>query len=423
MRKKITIGLLLLTIAGCAVSKKKLQKNTASVLESELFEHQFTGFFLMDAETRDTLYRLNSTKYFTPASNTKIFTLFTSLQLLPDHIPALKYGRTNDTLFVEGTGDPTLLHPHFRDSTALHFLKSQDSPISLYLNNFQEKRFGPGWAWGDYPWYYSAERSALPMYGNVVSLYQMDGLQVSPVIFQDKVVPSDQAMPREEYENRFYFDPARKDTVEIPIKWDTLWTRRLWEDVLNRPITLASEPFKGKKSTLYSIPSDSVYTKMMQDSDNFLAEQLLVLAASTRSDTLDTQEVRDFVLDSLLGDLKQTPRWVDGSGLSRYNLFTPESMAHVLYRMYQEIPRKRLFHFFPAGGVSGTLKHWYPGNAQPYIYGKTGSLGNNHCLSGYLLTQSGKTLIFSFMNNHFRRPTAEVKENMQRIFESIRNHY
>ena len=141
------------------------------------------------------------------------------------------------------------------------------------------------------------------------------------------------------------------------------------------------------------------------------------------SDTLNSAKTRTFVLENYLKDLRQKPRWVDGSGLSRYNLFTPESMVHVLHKMYQEIPKERLLLFFPAGGQSGTLEEWYPGDANPYIFAKTGSLGNNHNLSGYLLTKSGRTLIFSFMNNHFMDNPSEIKERMQRIFEGIRDTY
>ncbi len=123
---------------------------------------------------------------------------------------------------------------------------------------------------------------------------------------------------------------------------------------------------------------------MMEVSDNFLAEQLLFLASSTLSDTLNSEKARQFVLKNHLSDLKQPPRWVDGSGLSRYNLFTPESIVHVLHKLYLEIPRERLLQFFPTGGVSGTLEDWYSGDPEPYLYAKTGSLSNNHCLSGYL---------------------------------------
>ncbi len=422
MGKIVSIGFFIILLLGCVSSKRMVQKNIRPVLNSKLFENQFTGFFVLDPEKGDTIYAHNSTKYFTPASNTKIYTLFTSLHLLPDSVPSLKYNVHNDTLFVEGTGDPSFLHPYFEDSTALNFLKKHDV-ISLYLDNLQEEPFGPGWAWDDYQWYYSAERSSLPIYGNVLTVYEKEGLQVSPTLFKDKVIPIDYALQREENENLFYFDPSRKDTVEIPLKLDSTLIRNLLEDALKRKVSITRNPPKGKKSILYSMPSDSIYAKMMMDSDNFLAEQLLILASSTLSDTLDTHKVRSYVLDSLLTDLKQPPRWVDGSGLSRYNLFTPQSMVHVLQLIYQRIPKQRLFRLFPAGGISGTLENWYIGNPEPYIYAKTGSLGNNHCISGYLLTKSGKTLIFSFMNNHFRIPSSEVKKRMQSIFETIRDTY
>lgn len=421
--KKLLFGCtVLLLIIGCASAKRNLQHATNNVLESSFYDSQFTGFLILDAESNDTLYNLNSTKYFTPASNTKIFTLFTALQFLPDKIPALKYLIENDTLYLEGTGDPSFLHPYFKDSTVLNFLRRHKN-IALYLNNFEEDKFGPGWSWGDYEYYYQPERSPFPLYGNVVTLYNTAVLNVVPSYLRDKVVPINYSQQRELEENVFYFGKSRKDTVEIPYKTDSTLTRVLLEDVLGKKIRIVDHMPSGNKNVLYSLPSDSLYRRMMHVSDNMVAEQLLLLASSTLSDTLNGGKVRDSVLNNQLSDLKQPPRWVDGSGLSRYNLFTPESIVHVLHKMYREIQKERLFDLFPTGGVSGTLVNWYPGNPEPYIHAKTGSLGNVHCVSGYLVTKSGKTLIFSFMNNHFRFPSSEVKKRMQRIFEEIRDTY
>ncbi len=421
--KKILFGCtVLLFLIGCASAKRNLQQTTKTVLDSQFYDNQFTGFLILDATSKDTLYNLNGDKYFTPASNTKIFTLFTALQFLPDSIPALKYLIENDTLFIEGTGDPSFLHPYFKDSTALNFLRGHKN-IALYLNNFEENRFGPGWSWADYAYYYQPERSPFPLYGNVATLYNTDVPNVYPSYFLDHVVPIDYTMQREIEENIFYFGKSRKDTVEIPYKTDSTLTRMLLEDVLGRKIRVTNRMPSGDKKILSGLPSDSLYRRMMHESDNMIAEQLLLLASSTLSDTLNGEWVRDSVLNNQLSNLKQPPRWVDGSGLSRYNLFTPESMVHVLHKMYREIPKERLFDLFPAGGVSGTLERWYPGDTGPYLFAKTGSLGNVHCVSGYLVTKTGKTLVFSFMNNHFRHPSSEVKKRMQRIFEEIRDTY
>ncbi len=422
MTKTICYCVTALILIGCASAKKNIFKKIDNTLDSSFFDNQFTGFLLIDSQTKDTLYNQNGTKYFTPASNTKIFTLYSSLKLLPDKIPSLKYVSQNDTVYIAGTGDPTLLHPYFNDSTAIHFLRGYAN-IVLYLKNFQEKKFGPGWSWDDYHWYYSPERSGFPMYGNILTLHQTDSLHAFPQYLHDKIVSVDHPLNREWDKNIFYFDRTRKDTLEIPFIVDSTLTRELLENALRKKVVLTNRIPDAEKTVLYSIPSDSVYKRMMWESDNFLAEQLLILASSTLSDTLSGSIVREHILEKHLSDLKQLPRWVDGSGLSRYNLFSPQSMVQVLEKIYADIPRKRLFSIFPSGGVSGTLKDWYGGGTTPYIYAKSGSLGNNYCLSGYLLTNSGKILIFSFMNNHFRQPTSEVKKRMQKIFENIRDDY
>ena len=182
--------------------KKKLTRNTQTSLSSSFYDNQFTGLLIFDGDANDTLYKYNSQKYFTPASNTKIFTLYTALQFLPKNIPSLKYIVQNDTLYVEGTGDPSFLHPFLNDSSALNFMRGYRN-IALHLNNFKEEAFGPGWSWADYQYYYQPEKSSLPLYGNVVTLSNSNGVKVAPSYFQDKVVAIDYAKQRESEKNVF----------------------------------------------------------------------------------------------------------------------------------------------------------------------------------------------------------------------------
>ena len=185
--------------------------------------------------------------------------------------------------------------------------------------------------------------------------------------------------------------------------------------------SLSKQPPENCK-VVYSQTADTLYKRMMQASDNFFAEQLLLMCAEQLTGKMNTASAIKILKDSLLSDLPDDPIWVDGSGLSRYNLFTPRSIVKLLSKIHQSMSEERIFTIFPAGGVSGTIANWYKGEV-PYIFAKTGTLSNKHCLSGYLKTRDGKTLIFSFMHNNFIGSSSPVKVEMNKILQFIRDYY
>ncbi|MFQ3181841.1 MAG: D-alanyl-D-alanine carboxypeptidase/D-alanyl-D-alanine-endopeptidase (penicillin-binding protein 4) [Polaribacter sp.] len=419
---KKTLCLLCFTIVFVGCKSLRINNKINKEIASSFFENQFTGIYIYDVNADKIVYNYNGNKYFTPASNTKIFTLFTGLELLSDSIPAFKYAVDEDTITIQGTGDPAFLHSFFKDSTALK-MATNYKKVNLIVNNIIDKKYAPGWAWEDFDSYFSPERSAFPMYGNVVTLQNKKTLDVEPAVFENKLKITDKSYGREAFSNQFYFGKNKVGKTEIPMIIDSVLLIKLWNDLLSNRVQIVKNSKIKLSKIAYSIPSDSLFKRMMEVSDNFLAEQLLILASSTLSDTLNSSKVRDFILENQLRDLKQKPRWVDGSGLSRYNLFTPISFVDVLTRMYKKIPRERLFSFFNVEGKSETVKTGFSVKKAPYIYAKSGTLGNNYNLSGYLITNSSKVLVFSFMNNHFMHPNSKIKEQMQVIFEQLRDHY
>ena len=417
--KKAIFFIIILSLFSCKTTR--IHKRMVKKLNTSFYNNQFTGVLVYNPRTKDTIVSYNANKYFTPASNTKIFTLFTALTILGDSVPAFKYQIDNDTITLLGTGNPTFLHPYFKDSSALKLAKKYKK-VKIILDNYTDDAYGSGWAWEDYEAYFSPERTSFPIYGNVLTVSNIDTLQITPSILKNELHLTESKYRRHQYKNEFYYHPNRKKKTEIPMLMDSLLQLKLWKNLLPNVEFIDNEPKKPFR-TFYGIKTDSVYKRMMHLSDNSLAEQILIMASSTLSDTLSSTKMSEYMLKNHLQFLKHKPRWVDGSGLSRYNLFTPTSFVQVLEKLQQDIPRKRLFNLFPAAGESGTLKKWYQGNPQPYIYAKSGTLSNNYSLSGYLITNKGETLLFSFMNNHYRESTSKIKKEMQVFFEYLRDEY
>lgn len=231
---------------------------------------------------------------------------------------------------------------------------------------------------------------------------------------------------RDQHANKFVIHPAIAPAeireVKVPFRVDPNIICALLSDTLKREVRPTTTPLSRDARTLFSIHVDSLYSVMMQESDNFIAEQLLLMSANVLSDTLKPEIAIEYMKENHLNDLPDEPIWVDGSGLSRYNLFTPRSIVRLWEKISETVPRDRLFPLLATGGVNGTIRNWYRAE-KPYIFGKTGSLSNNHCLSGFLVTKKGKVLIFSFMNSNFTESGSAIRRNMQEILEKIYEHY
>jgi serine-type D-Ala-D-Ala carboxypeptidase/endopeptidase (penicillin-binding protein 4) len=421
----ILTGVLLL--ASCS-STRKIDK---AFEKSQAFEQGFSGLAVYDLSRQKMIYEHNADKYFTPASNIKLFSLYTGLKVLGDSVPAVKYEIRGDSLIFTGTGDPSFLNPDLQESRVFDFLKVRDEKLYYLPPPFTEKYFGPGWSWDDFNSYYSVERSSFPVFGNRVSIEFPQGVDspaVTPRIFRDSLQHNNSSenfrgVRRDMLSNKFKYNPnivQRTSAQQVPFKYSTELLLNVLRDTLEKEIVLLKEPdpkFQNPK-TLYSIPVDSVYKRMMEVSDNFIAEQILLMAAGVIADTLKTGIAIDYMLKNHLQDLPDEPQWVDGSGLSRYNLTTPRTMVALLRKIKNEAPVERLFGLLATGGVSGTLKNNYAAPT-PYIFAKTGTLRNNHSLSGFLRAKSGKILAFSFMNSNYVVPTSELKENMEIILRKI----
>ncbi len=458
--KKLWIACLAVILLSCKTVEETVENDrgvsevepTNAQLLGDIFENSdtfskiITGFMLYDPEVDSTIYAVNEDKYMTPASNTKLFTYYAGLNALGDYVPSLKYIVKGDSLIFWGTGDPSFLHPDFGNDTVFNFLNTFDGKLFFSDSNFDDENLGPGWSWADYNSYYSAEKSPFPIYGNVVRvtiehveeyhIAEENGeYLIQPKIFNNYIKEGKLSMEdrfvlsRDRVGNEFdyeYTSVTNRYQTDKPFHYDPEFVVELLADTLKMEVEYLPEAqLPRNHETLYGMESDSLFKKMLIPSDNLVAEQIMLMISSEISNKLNSRSAINYVVDNFMQDLTDDPNWRDGSGLSRYNLFTPRSIVALLDKIDDQVNEETLFDALPQGGKKGTIRRLYAHKegGEPYVFAKTGTLSNNHCLSGYVVTASGKKLIFSFMNNNYVISTREVQAQMDEVLWFVHENW
>jgi len=146
------------------------------------------------------------------------------------------------------------------------------------------------------------------------------------------------------------------------------------------------------------------------------------MVSNERLGYMNDAKIIDTLLKTDFKDLPQKPRWADGSGLSRYNLFTPQDFVAILNKMKNEFGMDRIKEILPTGG-EGTISSYYK-TENGFIFGKTGTLSGVVAFSGFLYTKKGKLIIFStLVNNHNNSSSTGVRRAIEKFIEGIRNNY
>jgi D-alanyl-D-alanine carboxypeptidase/D-alanyl-D-alanine-endopeptidase (penicillin-binding protein 4) len=256
MRLKLPAFLLLICLlTSLAVLAKPIKKRKIKKLfkHSAIVNDHFTGFALYDMDKQEMIYELNDDKYYTPASNTKLYTFYTSLRMLGDSIPALRYVTRGDSLIFWATGDPSFLHSDLKGTRGLEFLKNSNKHLYFSSGWYQNRFYGTGWPYGDYNDYYQAEINELPLEDNVALLYAgTDGkLKIRPAYLsnylkQDSTLhPRSFSVERNLADNTFNYPampvPA-KFRQEIPWKTSPALTMAMLQDTLKSLLMRYTSP-------------------------------------------------------------------------------------------------------------------------------------------------------------------------------------
>lgn len=435
-----------LVFAACSTQHQIGKAANASLLQNENVKDAHVGISIYDASANKYMYNYHGSKYFVPASNTKLFTCYAALKYLGDSLPGIRYWENDTAVYLVPTGDPTLLHSDFKKNPVIDFLQKTKKHIYITDANWKEEALGLGWSWNDYNDSYMAERSPLPVYGNIIHWVQEmnEGTSSEGVPDQASIYSIPEInwkvrfagvtrkaffVQRNRDENFFLITQGTEKRKEQDVPFVTHGIQSALEllpDTIGKEITYNNELHPDshrdhKLQTIKSQPTDSLLQPMMYRSDNFYAEQSLLMVSNVKLGEMNDGKIIDTLLKTDLRDLPQKPHWVDGSGLSRYNLFTPNDFITLLNKMRHEFGMNRLQAILPTGG-RGTLSGLYKQDSN-YIFAKTGTLSGVVALSGYLYTKKNKLLIFSVLVNNHTGSAATIRRRLEVFLTGIRNRY
>ena len=441
---------LLIILTSCSVNKQISKQANTILLKDSSIATGHIGISIYEPATGKYWYSYNDTHYFIPASNTKLFTLYAGMKYLGDSLVAARVSVDNNGYFILPAADPSFLNSEFKNQPLYNYINSlpEKSYIGIVNNFWKEQPLGNGWAWNDYSESYMAERSMMPIYANLIKFeFLNDTLKSIPYRLMDIGISKDfKADEWSRFEFRlknklpekfsierrlgtdFYeFTKAVKkfSGIEIPFKTEQSIVQEFLRDTLKKVsinfIGLISGISDLKFKIIHSQPTDSLFKPMMHRSDNFFAEQTLLMASNEHLGYMNDEKIIDTLLRSDLKDVPQKPKWVDGSGLSRYNLFTPKDFVYILNKMKNEFGLERMKVILATGG-EGTLSSYFKKDAGS-IYAKTGTLSNNCALSGYMITNKGKLLVFSLLANNYITGATPIRRAVEKFLEQVKEKY
>ena len=447
------------SLAGCSSSgtsvhsrniTAQFRRDVDSILADSIFIPTRAAVKIISLEDGEVLYDRDSKMLMRPGSNLKLLTSAGALSALEKNFD-LRTQLYADTMIVDsvlegniyfkGYGDPDFTSDQLEEMIA-HLKSKGISHIAGDIvgdaSYFDDQHWGIGWMWDDEPFGFAAFHSALSINRNCVEVHVTPGRIPGDSVFVSVVPPTSYVS----VENSGLtgvdtvantLDVSRKFAERLNvITVKGILPRSSSEDVesisvLNPEmyfLTIAKEeltrqniPFGGtlmlgvvpRSAFLiaqHDQPLDSMLIFMNKESDNLSAENMLKILGAEKFGVPGSTQNGLLVVKHVLSTFGiDTTHFlaVDGSGVSHYNLITPEIFVQALQAMYE---RKDDFDSFfkslPVAGVDGLLKERMKHSAaENNLHAKTGTISGVSTLSGYVRTKDGELLAFSIMMQNF----------------------
>lgn len=408
----------------------------------------------------ETLVSITPDQRFIPASNTKMFTTaigYAQLPLLERAAKGtgvgLETSKGATDVVLHGRGDPRLSSAEDCVQNCLQMLADAVARTTRHVRHvigddswLPDERWSPGMSWNNIQSRYGTATSALTLDDNelVVTLapgvvgaaaslkstgyYDIEN-RVVTVAGKEEAVVSDR-MPNSRTLRLTGTIGAEAPVmtmrygIDDPAHFAAWRLRELLRargvrvdgniDVRRRPLTRADDP-KARGTTPFVQPPEPAamlaelkpqplaenMIRINKESQNLHSELMLrrVARQSGSGSIADGQAVMRQLM-SQAGLTETSYDFSDGSGMSTYNRITPRAAVGLLAWIARQSWGMAWRDTLPIAGRDGTLQNRFKGTLlEGQLFAKTGSLNASRALSGYLVTRSGRTLIFSVLAN------------------------
>ncbi|WP_089127306.1 D-alanyl-D-alanine carboxypeptidase/D-alanyl-D-alanine endopeptidase [Tolypothrix sp. NIES-4075] len=413
------------------------------------------GILVQPLYKAQNLYSRDAQKYFTPASNAKLLTTAAALQQLGANyrIRTSVYQDGNNVLRVVGRGDPS-----FGDTQLVALAKqlkakgiTQITKLIADDSYFQGDIVSPSWEWEDVYSDYGAPVNSLILNENVFSINLIPQAVGKPlqvgwtdfnearfwqIINQSVTVEEKQPtfinVTRELSGNVLRIQgqlAAKADPflVKVPVvDPNNYFLRRFRTALAGEKIRLPETGVvsggvnQQEVAFVESSPLSDLLMETNQNSNNLYAEALLrAIALQPKKPDQTTVNAGLEVLKTTLTQLGVNPTGyalVDGSGLSRHDLVSPEALVQVLQAM-AKTPSSSVYRAsLPVAGKSGSLKNRFLNTpAYGIVQAKTGTVTGVVSLSGYVNTPKYEPLVFSIIVNQSEQKAKALREGVDEI--------
>jgi serine-type D-Ala-D-Ala carboxypeptidase/endopeptidase (penicillin-binding protein 4) len=435
-----------------------------SLLTKELFNTAQVGISVYDLTDNKLLYQHNSSLLFRPASNQKILTTAAAYLFLGENYnfsTSVHYsGEIKDSIlhgnvFFKGNFDPGFTVKDL-DSLVKQLkitgIKEIAGNIYEDISAMDSLYWGKGWMWDD-----DAQHiTPLPISENTVKLIVKPGnadlpaeYEMIPAVNFFKVKNISRSVTagsktlsavKELYNSKVYIlkgnipVTSSPDTLLLavanPVQYFFALTK---ESLLHNGISFTgttdtlSLPFDSKK--LFTVEHNIVPIIHMtnKNSNNFYAELILRTLALKQFGKFASAQNGFAYVDSLIslsGIKNKDYRLADGSGLSHYNLVSPNLLISVLKYIYYKHPGifNKLYDSFPVAGIDGTLKErMKKSTAMGKVHAKTGGLSGVNTLSGYIQSRNNHMIAFSILIQNYAGSAERARQIQDKLCEIIFN--